>query len=115
MPAFSDGAQPDPDGPPAPATSMNFSRLPAQTLVFLVRLYQYTLRPVIGANCRFHPHCSAYAIEALQSHGALRGAGLAVRRLLRCHPWHAGGVDEVPEPTSRPHGGQWPSRPNGPA
>lgn len=66
-------------------------------LVGAVRTYQYTLRPVIGAQCRFHPHCSAYAIEALRTHGALRGAALATRRVLRCNPWHPGGYDPVPE------------------
>jgi putative membrane protein insertion efficiency factor len=80
---------------------MNFSGLPARTLVLLVRLYQYTLRPLIGAHCRFHPHCSAYAIEALQTHGAGRGSWLAFRRVLRCNPWHPGGIDAVADPTPR--------------
>lgn len=61
-----------------------------------VRVYELTLRPVIGANCRFYPSCSAYAREALASHGALRGGVLATRRLLRCHPFHPGGFDPVP-------------------
>jgi putative membrane protein insertion efficiency factor len=82
---------------------MNFSRRAAEALVILVRLYQYTVRPVIGPQCRFHPHCSAYAIEALQTHGPLRGSWLALRRLLKCHPWHHGGVDDVPEPTIGRH------------
>jgi putative membrane protein insertion efficiency factor len=76
------------------------SRPVAQALVFLVRAYQYTVRPLIGAQCRFHPHCSAYAIEALQTHGAAHGAWLALRRILRCNPWHPGGLDPVPEPTT---------------
>lgn len=63
-----------------------------------VRTYQLTLRPVIGAHCRFHPHCSAFAIEAIRTHGALRGSALAARRVLRCNPWHPGGVDPVPPP-----------------
>ena len=62
----------------------------------LVRAYQWTLRPVIGANCRFLPSCSDYAVEALRGHGALRGSGLAARRILRCNPWHEGGYDPVP-------------------
>ena len=61
-----------------------------------VRVYQWTLRPVIGANCRFSPSCSEYAVEALRTHGALRGAGLAGWRILRCNPWNEGGYDPVP-------------------
>lgn len=67
-----------------------------QVLVLLVQIYQWTLRPFIGAHCRFEPSCSAYAIEALRRHGALRGAGLSARRVLRCNPWNEGGVDPVP-------------------
>jgi putative membrane protein insertion efficiency factor len=70
--------------------------LPARLLRGAVRTYQYTLRPLIGANCRFHPHCSDYALEALALHGALRGSAMAARRILRCNPWHPGGWDPVP-------------------
>jgi putative membrane protein insertion efficiency factor len=63
-----------------------------------VRAYQWTLRPVLGCNCRFHPSCSDYALEALATHGALRGAALAGARILRCNPWHPGGHDPVPLP-----------------
>ena len=63
-----------------------------------VLAYQWTLRPVLGCNCRFHPSCSDYALEAIASHGALRGAGLAGARILRCNPWHPGGYDPVPLP-----------------
>ncbi len=66
------------------------------TLAGAVRAYQLTVRPLIGDNCRFQPSCSAYAIEALHTHGAGRGSLLAGRRLLRCNPWHAGGYDPVP-------------------
>ena len=69
----------------------------AHIAVGAVRTYQWTLRPFIGANCRFWPSCSEYAIEALRTHGALRGSGLAARRILRCNPWHEGGVDPVPD------------------
>ena len=69
-----------------------------------MRAYQWTIRPVIGANCRFWPSCSDYAIEAFRAHGALRGSGLAARRILRCNPWCDGGYDPVPPP-ARPQAG----------
>ncbi|TAK54751.1 MAG: membrane protein insertion efficiency factor YidD [Gammaproteobacteria bacterium] len=62
-----------------------------------IRLYQWFLSPLLGQNCRYHPSCSAYALEALELHGAGRGSWLAVRRICRCHPWHEGGYDPVPE------------------
>jgi len=65
-------------------------------LLGLLRAYQYALRPLLGANCRFHPSCSDYAREAIERHGAVRGVWLAARRLARCHPYHAGGYDPVP-------------------
>lgn len=65
-------------------------------LIGALRAYQYLFRPLLGANCRFYPACSDYALEAVTRHGALRGTWLAVRRVGRCHPWHAGGYDPVP-------------------
>ena len=65
-------------------------------LIAAVRGYQYALRPMLGANCRFHPSCSDYAREALERHGALKGTWLALRRIARCHPYHSGGFDPVP-------------------
>jgi putative membrane protein insertion efficiency factor len=65
-------------------------------LIGLVRAYQVVLRPVLGPNCRFQPTCSAYAIQALRGHGALRGTALAANRILRCNPWCACGADPVP-------------------
>ncbi len=64
----------------------------------LVRGYRYFLSPMLPMACRFHPSCSAYAEEALHLHGAMRGGWLAARRVCRCAPWHAGGVDPVPAP-----------------
>ena len=70
-------------------------------LIALIRGYQLLISPLLGNHCRFYPSCSQYAREALEQHGVLRGLWLAVRRLLRCHPWHEGGVDPVPEPSSK--------------
>ena len=68
----------------------------------LIRAYRYALSPLLGPNCRFYPSCSCYAEEAIERHGALKGCGLAARRILRCHPWHPSGYDPVPPaaPTS---------------
>jgi putative membrane protein insertion efficiency factor len=65
-------------------------------LLALLRGYQYALRPMLGANCRFYPSCSEFAREAIERHGAMRGLWLAARRLSRCHPYHPGGYDPVP-------------------
>lgn len=67
-----------------------------QILIFLIRVYRYALSPLLGDNCRFYPSCSHYAQEALESHGAIKGVWLSLRRLLRCHPWNPGGLDPVP-------------------
>jgi putative membrane protein insertion efficiency factor len=65
-------------------------------LLLLIRGYQIALSPFFGMHCRFHPTCSEYAREAIEVHGAVKGTGLALWRLLRCNPWCAGGIDEVP-------------------
>jgi putative membrane protein insertion efficiency factor len=65
-------------------------------LIFLVRGYQVVISPLLPSTCRFYPSCSAYAVEALERHGAWRGIKLTVRRLARCHPFHPGGYDPVP-------------------
>ena len=61
-----------------------------------IRVYQRTLSPVLGQNCRFHPSCSRYAYEAIATHGAVRGSWLATKRIGRCQPFHRGGLDPVP-------------------
>jgi putative membrane protein insertion efficiency factor len=66
-------------------------------LIQSIKAYRYLLSPWLGAHCRFHPTCSCYAITAIERYGALRGSAMAVRRLLRCHPWHPGGIDPVPD------------------
>lgn len=71
--------------------------------MLLIRGYQLLISPLLGPRCRFYPSCSAYAVQALQVHGAVCGSWLAARRLGRCHPWNSGGVDHVPtvgEPNS---------------
>ena len=65
-------------------------------LTVLLRFYQVGLSPMLGPRCRFYPSCSNYAIEALRVHGAAKGSWLAARRVCRCHPWNAGGLDPVP-------------------
>ena len=72
------------------------ARLPQRVLILLVRAYRLLLSPWLGSSCRFEPTCSAYALEALQRHGAAAGSYLTAARLLRCHPWCAGGHDPVP-------------------
>jgi putative membrane protein insertion efficiency factor len=68
----------------------------ARILLWLIRGYQIALSPFFGQQCRFHPTCSKYAYLAIEKHGALRGSYLAVKRLLKCHPWHDGGHDPIP-------------------
>ena len=72
-------------------------------LILSIRTYQLLLSPLLGNHCRFYPSCSHYAVEAIERHGPWRGSLLAGRRLLRCHPWHPGGIDPVPEPDKKPH------------
>ena len=62
----------------------------------IILVYEYSIRPVLGPSCRFLPNCSAYAKEALHKHGAVKGAYLSLKRICRCHPFHPGGIDEVP-------------------
>ena len=73
-------------------------RLLRRVAVLPIRIYQWTLSPLLPRACRFAPSCSEYAAEAIVAHGAWRGTGLAVRRLARCHPWGGHGYDPVPPP-----------------
>ncbi len=70
--------------------------LPRNILIVLLKTYRKVISPLYGQVCRFFPSCSAYALEAVTVHGAVRGTWLALCRLARCHPWNAGGVDHVP-------------------
>ena len=80
---------PPPGSPALPA-------LPARTLLRLLSGYRRFVSPLLGPRCRFAPSCSAYAVAAVEQHGAGRGSWLTLRRLLRCHPFHPGGHDPVP-------------------
>lgn len=69
----------------------------AWLLALPIRFYRVAISPWLGSNCRYHPTCSAYALEALEKHGALKGGWLAARRIARCHPWGGSGIDNVPD------------------
>ena len=90
--------------------TMRVARLPggtnvvapmARILIWLVRLYQKTLAVFLGGQCRFYPSCSHYAVGCLEAHGAARGSLLSLVRLCKCHPFHEGGHDPVPQPGPR--------------
>ncbi|NIB39492.1 membrane protein insertion efficiency factor YidD [Pseudomaricurvus alkylphenolicus] len=66
--------------------------------ITLIRLYRYFLSPWVGNQCRFYPTCSHYGEEAIEHYGLLKGSVMTIRRLLKCHPWHPGGIDPVPVP-----------------
>jgi hypothetical protein len=75
-------------------------RLPRYLLIGLFRVWQLLVSPTYGQTCRFYPSCSAYGVEAVRTHGAVKGLALTVWRILRCNPWNRGGVDPVPHPKS---------------
>ena len=72
------------------------AQLPAKFLILLIRIYQVTLSPFIGRNCRYTPTCSNYGIEAIKKYGAINGGWLTVKRILSCNPWGGSGYDPVP-------------------
>ncbi|MGH8263636.1 MAG: membrane protein insertion efficiency factor YidD [Steroidobacteraceae bacterium] len=82
-------------------------------LLTSIRIYQWTLSPLIGRSCRFYPTCSCYTSEAIERFGALRGTYLGACRILRCHPWHAGGYDPVPQVEPTPGAESMRQLPNG--
>ncbi|WP_082000279.1 membrane protein insertion efficiency factor YidD [Arthrobacter sp. PAMC 25486] len=74
--------------------------LPRNILIIILKLYRRVVSPIYGQVCRFFPSCSAYALEAVTVHGAIKGSWFAARRVVRCHPWSAGGLDPVPSPAT---------------
>lgn len=74
----------------------SLSRLPAGAALFLIRMYQLLLSPILGRSCRFEPSCSRYTAACIESHGLARGGWLGLRRIARCHPFHPGGYDPPP-------------------
>jgi putative membrane protein insertion efficiency factor len=82
-------------------------------LIAFLKAYRLLISPLYGQVCRYHPSCSAYALEAVTVHGSIRGTWLAMRRLARCHPWAAGGYDPVPQKAEPPHSDRPGTRPSG--
>ncbi len=80
------------------------AKLLALPLIGLVKVYQYTISPLLPGACRFTPSCSEYGVQALRTHGAFRGGWLTLKRFLSCHPWGGHGYDPVPEAPSHHHG-----------
>lgn len=71
-------------------------KIPSKILVFIIRIYQWTISPLLGANCRYAPTCSQYSIEAIKNHGFFKGFFLSIKRISSCHPWGGSGYDPVP-------------------
>ena len=77
----------------------------ARILTLPIHAYRWLISPLLGPHCRYHPTCSAYALDALRVHGGLRGGWLAIKRLARCHPWGGSGFDPVPDSDPGPDPG----------
>ena len=84
-----------------------------RTLIALVKAYRFCLSPWLGSSCRFTPTCSAYSMQALETHGSAFGTYLTLRRIARCHRWCAGGVDEVPSAPAQAFALRLPDSPPG--
>lgn len=82
------------------------NQIVALPLIWFVKGWRFAISPLYGQVCKYHPTCSAYALEALQKHGAVYGVWLGLRRIVRCHPWSAGGFDPVPSSDARAIGGR---------
>lgn len=74
-----------------------FRKIIRQLITGPIWAYRYFISPFLGSNCRYYPTCSAYALESVEKHGSIKGGWMAIKRITRCHPWHEGGVDPVPE------------------
>ena len=77
--------------------------LPRNIVIALLRAYRAVISPLYGDVCRYYPSCSAYGLTAIQEHGVVKGGWITVRRLVRCHPWAAGGIDDVPSHEHSPY------------
>ena len=73
----------------------------SKLMMIVIKGYQFFISPIIGPRCRFAPTCSQYALESFEKHGFVRGLVLSLKRISKCHPFHAGGIDEVPEISER--------------
>lgn len=78
------------------AMRFTIANLPARSVLLVIRIYQKLISPMLGNNCRFSPTCSEYSAQAIDKYGIVRGGILAIKRISKCHPFHPGGIDDVP-------------------